>query len=90
MLNLMQIQTVFYPTRLFGFFFTLSFNHGRVASVGGDGTFSDCCNGMLLRAAREAQTNVNDTAVKMPRTSRRVTIIPTGSDLSFLKEYEAL
>ena len=58
----------------------------RVVSTGGDGTFADCCNGLLLRAAKEAGVNVDDTKMKFVKTATRIGIIPTGFYCFMLKQ----
>ena len=58
----------------------------RVVSAGGDGTFADCCNGLLLRGAEEAGVNIDDPNMKFVQTSTRIGILPTGLCFSFKEE----
>ena len=60
--------------------------NSRVVSAGGDGTFADCCNGLLLRAAKEAGIDVDDPNMKLAQTSTRIGILPTGLCFGFKED----
>ena len=60
--------------------------NSRVVSAGGDGTFADCCNGLLLRAAKEAGIDVDNPNMKLAQTSTRIGILPTGLYFGFKEE----
>ncbi len=59
-----------------------------IISVGGDGTFADCINGILKRAAKEAEVNLEDNTVRLPRAPTRLGIIPSGLYLESCHFYE--
>ncbi|CAF0779218.1 unnamed protein product [Rotaria sordida] len=50
-----------------------------VICVGGDGMFSELCQGLLLRTSQEAQLNINDPQVNITQPKLRIGIIPAGS-----------
>jgi len=50
-----------------------------VISVGGDGMFAEVFNGVTIRAAREANLDVNDKTTQFIRPTIRVGFIPGGS-----------
>lgn len=50
-----------------------------VACVGGDGTFAEVLNGVMLRAAQDAHLNMADINVEPPTPKLRVGMVPGGS-----------
>ena len=50
--------------------------------MGGDGTFADVVNSLVLRYQREAQVNVNDTGVNLAPMPIKVGIIPAGNRMA--------
>lgn len=50
-----------------------------IACVGGDGTFSEVFNGLVLRACRENGVNQNDIEMDLPSPQLPVGVIPGGS-----------
>lgn len=54
-------------------------NIDGVACVGGDGTFAEVFNGLVLRAARDSGIDHNDPDARLPVPVLRVGIIPGGS-----------
>lgn len=54
-------------------------NYDGIACVGGDGTFSEVFNGLVLRACRENGINANDIEVDLPDPKIPVGVIPGGS-----------
>lgn len=47
--------------------------------IGGDGTFSEVFNGLVLRAAKDQQIDLNDPDAKLPSPVLPVGVIPGGS-----------
>lgn len=47
--------------------------------IGGDGTFSEMFNGLILRAAKDQQIDPNDPDVRLPIPDLSVGVIPSGS-----------
>jgi ceramide kinase len=47
--------------------------------IGGDGTFAELFNGLVARAARDQQVDLNDPNVLLPKPSIPVGVIPSGS-----------
>ncbi|XP_021926264.1 ceramide kinase isoform X2 [Zootermopsis nevadensis] len=54
-------------------------NIDGVVCVGGDGTFSEVFNGLVLRTARDNGVDHNDPDVQLPPPLLRVGVIPGGS-----------
>ena len=54
----------------------------RVVVMGGDGTFADVVNSLVLRYQRESQVNVNDPGVKLAPMPIKVGIIPAGNQIA--------
>ncbi|XP_015607020.1 ceramide kinase isoform X2 [Cephus cinctus] len=50
-----------------------------VVCVGGDGTFAEVFNGLVLRAAKDMQIDPNDPDVNLPTPNLPVGVIPSGS-----------
>lgn len=50
-----------------------------VACVGGDGTFAEVFNGLVLRTIRDAGIDSNDPEVCFPHPTLRLGVIPGGS-----------
>ncbi|XP_066583603.1 ceramide kinase isoform X1 [Prorops nasuta] len=50
-----------------------------VVCIGGDGTFSEVFNGLVLRAAKDRQIDPNDPDVVLPSPTLPVGVIPSGS-----------
>ncbi|XP_046985114.1 ceramide kinase [Schistocerca americana] len=50
-----------------------------VISIGGDGTFAEVFNGLVLRAARDAGIDHNDPEARLPPPPLRVGVVPGGS-----------
>ncbi|KAH0950646.1 hypothetical protein HN011_000416 [Eciton burchellii] len=50
-----------------------------VVCIGGDGTFAEVFNGLVLRAARDQQIDPNDPNVRLPNPALPVGVIPSGS-----------
>lgn len=53
--------------------------YDAVACAGGDGTFSEVFNGLILRTCREQHVNINDINAVLPVPQLPVGIIPAGS-----------
>lgn len=47
--------------------------------IGGDGTFAEVFNGLILRAAKDQQIDPNDPDAQLPHPSLPVGVIPSGS-----------
>lgn len=59
---------------------TFSFdNFDGIACVGGDGTFSEVFNGLVLRTAKDGGVDPNDPEARIPAPSLRLGVIPGGS-----------
>ncbi|XP_075219151.1 ceramide kinase isoform X2 [Lycorma delicatula] len=54
-------------------------NYDGVVCVGGDGTFSEVMNGLIIRTARDQDIDVNDPNSELPKPKLRVGVIPGGS-----------
>ncbi|XP_071570266.1 ceramide kinase isoform X2 [Temnothorax nylanderi] len=50
-----------------------------VVCIGGDGTFAEAFNGLILRAARDQQIDPNDPDARLPGPALPVGVIPSGS-----------
>jgi len=50
-----------------------------VVCIGGDGTFAEVFNGLVLRATRDQQIDPNDPNVRLPNPALPVGVIPSGS-----------
>lgn len=53
--------------------------YDAVACVGGDGTFSELFNGLILKACRDKNINPNDPTAEIPPPDLPVGVIPGGS-----------
>lgn len=53
--------------------------YDAVACVGGDGTFSELFNGLLLKACKDKNINPNDANAEIPAPEVPVGVIPGGS-----------
>lgn len=53
--------------------------YDAIACVGGDGTFSEVFNGLLMRTCREQNINIDDINAMLPTPQLPVGIIPAGS-----------
>lgn len=47
--------------------------------IGGDGTFAEVFNGLVLRAAKDQQIDPNDPDARLPSPTLPVGVIPSGS-----------
>ncbi|RLU21065.1 hypothetical protein DMN91_007681 [Ooceraea biroi] len=56
----------------------LSDLHAMVC-IGGDGTFAEVFNGLVLRAAKDQQIDPNDPDIRLPNPALPVGVIPSGS-----------
>ncbi|XP_014212641.1 ceramide kinase [Copidosoma floridanum] len=54
-------------------------SYQAAVSVGGDGTFAELFNGMIMRTARDQRIELNDINVKLPRPALPLGVIPSGS-----------
>ncbi|XP_066997111.2 ceramide kinase [Anabrus simplex] len=54
-------------------------NIDAVACIGGDGTFSEVFNGLILRTARDLGIDHNDPEARLPTPALKVGVIPGGS-----------
>ncbi|KAM0727928.1 Ceramide kinase [Formica fusca] len=50
-----------------------------VVCIGGDGTFAEVFNGLILRAVKDQQIDPNDPDVRLPNPVLPVGVIPSGS-----------
>lgn len=50
-----------------------------VVCIGGDGTFAEVFNGLVLRAAKDQQIDPNEPDVRLPNPALPVGVIPSGS-----------
>ncbi|XP_067216268.1 ceramide kinase isoform X3 [Linepithema humile] len=50
-----------------------------VLCIGGDGTFAEVFNGLVLRAAKDQQIDPNDPDARLPNPALPVGVIPSGS-----------
>lgn len=50
-----------------------------IVCVGGDGTFSEVFNGLILRSARENNVDIHDSEVVLPPPGLPIGVIPSGS-----------
>ncbi|KAK7793254.1 hypothetical protein R5R35_010247 [Gryllus longicercus] len=59
---------------------TFSFdNIDGIACIGGDGTFAEVFNGLILRTAKDLGIDHNDPEARLPTPELRVGVIPGGS-----------
>ncbi|KAJ9583907.1 hypothetical protein L9F63_021739, partial [Diploptera punctata] len=54
-------------------------NVDGIACIGGDGTFAEVFNGLVLRTAKDSGVDYNDPDARIPPPSLRVGVIPGGS-----------
>ncbi|CAF1034040.1 unnamed protein product [Adineta steineri] len=54
-------------------------NYDGLICVGGDGIFSELCHSLLLKTARQAGLNMDDSKIDIKRPELRIGIIPAGS-----------
>jgi len=54
-------------------------NIDGVVCIGGDGTFAEVFNGLVLRTARDSGIDYDNPDARLPKPSLRVGIIPGGS-----------
>lgn len=53
--------------------------YDAIACVGGDGTFSEIFNGLMLRTCGEQHININDINAVLPTPQLPIGVIPSGS-----------
>ena len=62
-----------------------------MVAVGGDGTFSECCTGLLLRRMKEANVSVDDPENDLIAATTPLAAIPSGeSNSSFKGEVDSI
>jgi len=54
-------------------------NIDGVVCIGGDGTFAEMFNGLVLRTARDSGIDYDNPDARLPKPSLRVGVIPGGS-----------
>lgn len=54
-------------------------NVDAIVCIGGDGTFSEVFNGLVVRTAKDAEIDYNDCEVVLPTPSIPVGVVPGGS-----------
>ncbi|KAL4235928.1 Sphingosine kinase 1 [Mactra antiquata] len=65
--------------------YDMSLIHG-IVSVGGDGMFSECVNGLLARLQNDSQIDMNDPESDIVASKIPIGIVPTGSG-NYLANY---
>ena len=50
----------------------------RIVSVGGDGTFIECVEGVLRNSSKELGIDLNDVSTTLPQTTLRLGAIAAG------------
>jgi diacylglycerol kinase family enzyme len=60
-------------------FYSMMFIFYRIVSVGGDGMFSECVNGLLARLQSDSEIDMNDPDSEIVASKIPIGIVPAGN-----------